>query len=99
MGTTGTVMGVGKFLKEKNKETKVIGLEPADGSQVPGIRKWPSDYKPKIFNPEYLNEIVQIEQKDAEKMAVRLTREEGLFAGISSGGAFHCALSIANKID
>ena len=99
MGTTGTITGVSRFLKEKNPEVRIIGAQPAEGSRIPGIRKWPEAYLPKIYDPNGVDEIVHVSQTDAEDMARRLAREEGLFAGISAAGACCVALQIAQQLD
>ncbi len=87
MGTTGTITGTSKFLKEKNPSVRIIGAQPAEGSRIPGIRKWPEAYLPKIYDPSAVDELVLVSQSDAEDMARRLAREEGMFAGISAAGA------------
>jgi len=99
MGTTGTITGTSRFLKEKSKDIRVIGAQPAEGSRIPGIRKWPEAYMPKIYDPTWIDETVQVSQGDAEDMARRLAREEGLFAGISAAGACWVALEIAKKVE
>ena len=99
MGTTGTITGTSRFLKEKSKDIRVIGAQPAEGSRIPGIRKWPEAYMPKIYDPTWIDETVQVSQVDAEDMARRLAREEGLFAGISAAGACWVALEIAKKVE
>jgi cysteine synthase B len=98
MGTTGTIMGVSKFLKEKNPAIRIIGCHPAEGSQIPGIRKWPEAYLPKIFDRTRVDRVEEVCQADAEEMTRRLAREEGIFAGISSGGAATVALRIAREV-
>ncbi len=98
MGTTGTITGVSRFLKEKNPAVRIIGAQPAEGSRIPGIRKWPEAYLPKIYEPSRVDELVLVSQADAEEMARRLAREEGLFGGISSGGACWVALQIAASL-
>ena len=95
MGTTGTITGVSRFLKEKNPAVRIVGAQPAEGSRIPGIRKWPEAYLPKIYDPKFVDELVLVSQADAEEMARRLAREEGLFAGISAAGACWVALQIA----
>ncbi len=97
MGTTGTIMGVSKYLKEKNPNIQIIGCQPTDGSQIPGIRKWPQEYLPKIFDRSRVDQIVEVAQSDAEEMTRKLAREEGIFAGISSGGAMWVSLEISKK--
>ncbi|MEE2755008.1 MAG: cysteine synthase CysM [Myxococcota bacterium] len=95
MGTTGTIMGTSRFLKEKNEQIKIIGVQPEDGSKIPGIRRWPSDYLPKIYEPERVDEIIDVSREHAEEMTRRLAVEEGLFVGLSSGGACLAALQVA----
>ena len=97
MGTTGTITGVSRFLKEKNPKVQIIGAQPAEGSRIPGIRKWPEEYLPKIYDPKAVDELVLVDQLDAEDMARRLAREEGMFGGISSGGAGWVAQQIAAR--
>ncbi|HEY2927809.1 MAG TPA: cysteine synthase CysM [Albitalea sp.] len=99
MGTTGTITGVSRFLKEKSKSVRVVGAQPSEGSRIPGIRKWPEAYLPKIYDPTWIDEMVYVSQSDAEEMARRLAREEGLFAGISSGGACWVALQLAQRVE
>ena len=99
MGTTGTITGVSRFLKEKNPAVRIVGAQPAPGSRIPGIRKWPPEYLPKIYDPSQVDEIVQVTQADAEEMARRLAREEGWFAGISAAGACWEALQIARQVE
>jgi len=98
MGTTGTIMGCSRFLKE-NPAVQIIGCQPAEGSQIPGIRKWPPEYLPKICDFSRVDRLEYVSQADAETMTRRLAREEGIFAGISSGGALHVALRIAAEVD
>ena len=95
MGTTGTIMGVSRFLKEKNPAIQIIGVQPADGASVPGIRKWPEAYLPKIFERLRVDRILDVTQPESEEMTRRLAREEGIFAGISSGGGLAAAVRIA----
>jgi len=99
MGTTGTIMGVSRFLKEKNPAIQIIGVQPADGSNVPGIRKWPEAYLPKIFERPRIDRILEVTQFESEEMARRLAREEGIFAGISSGGGLAAAVKIAKETE
>jgi cysteine synthase B len=99
MGTTGTITGVSRYLKEKNPAVRIVGAQPAEGSRIPGIRKWPTAYLPKIYDPQHVDELVLVTQADAEEMARRLAREEGLFAGISAAGACWVALRIAEQVD
>jgi cysteine synthase B len=98
MGTTGTIMGCSRFLKEKNARIQVIGCQPSEGSQIPGIRKWPEAYLPKIYEAKRVDRLEHVSQAEAEEMTRRLAREEGIFAGISSGGAVHVALRIAREV-
>ena len=95
MGTTGTITGVSRYLKERNPAVRIIGAQPAEGSRIPGIRKWPEAYLPRIYEPQRVDELVYVSQADAEDMARRLAREEGLFGGISAAGACWVALRIA----
>ena len=94
MGTTGTIMGVSRYLKEKNPDIQIIGVQPEDGSSIPGIRRWPVEYLPKIYEPSRVDRIIDVSQSDAEHMARRLAREEGILSGVSSGGALVAALTI-----
>src|SRR5215468_3555726 len=98
MGTTGTIMGVSRFLKEKNPAIAIIGAQPSEGSQIPGIRKWPEAYLPKIYDRSRVDRLELVSQTDAETMARRLAREEGIFAGISSGGAVQVALRLSQAV-
>jgi S-sulfo-L-cysteine synthase (O-acetyl-L-serine-dependent) len=97
MGTTGTITGVSRFLKSKNPDIKIIGAQPQEGSRIPGIRKWPQEYLPKIYDPSAVDELVYVSQVDAEEMCRRMAREEGIFAGISAAGACWVALEIAKR--
>ena len=99
MGTTGTIMGTSRYLKEMNPAITIVGCQPEDGSQIPGIRKWPEAYLPKIYAPTNVDRIEYVSQADAEVMTRRLAVEEGIFAGISSGGALAVALRIAAQVD
>jgi len=99
MGTTGTIMGVSKFLKEKNRAITIIGAQPAEGASIPGIRKWPPAYLPKIFDASRVDRVEEVSQGDAEDMARRLAREEGIFGGISAGGACAVALRISRQVE
>ena len=99
MGTTGTITGVSRYLKERNPAIQVIGAQPAEGSRIPGIRKWPEEYLPKIYEPALVDELVLVDQSDAEEMARRLAREEGIFGGISSGGAAWVAEQVAARTE
>ena len=98
MGTTGTIMGCSRFFKEKNPKIEIIGCQPEEGAQIPGIRKWPEAYLPKIYDKLRVDRLESVVQGDAEEMARRMAREEGIFAGISSGGALHVALRIARQL-
>jgi S-sulfo-L-cysteine synthase (O-acetyl-L-serine-dependent) len=98
MGTTGTITGVSRYLKQKNPKVRIVGAQPSEGSRIPGIRKWPEAYLPKIYDPTHVDETVLVSQADAEEMARRLAREEGLFAGISAAGACVVALQIAERV-
>ena len=98
MGTTGTIMGCSRFLREKNPKIQIIGCEPQEGSQIPGIRKWPAAYLPKIYERKRVDRLELVSQAEAEEMTRRLAREEGIFAGISSGGAMHVALRISKEL-
>ncbi|MBS0545960.1 MAG: cysteine synthase CysM [Proteobacteria bacterium] len=99
MGTTGTIMGTSRFLKERNPAIQIVGCQPEEGSQIPGIRKWPEAYMPRIFERPRLDRIENVSQAAAEEMTRRLAREEGIFAGISSGGALHVATRIAAEVE
>lgn len=99
MGTTGTIVGTSKFLKEQNPAIQIIGAQPADGAQIPGIRKWTGDYVPKIYNPKAVDRTIDVTEAEAKAMTQRLAKEEGIFAGMSSGGSVVAALKIANEIE
>jgi cysteine synthase B len=98
MGTTGTITGVSRCLKELNPAVQIVGAQPAEGSRIPGIRKWPEAYMPKIYDPSGVDTTMSVSQADAEETARRLAREEGLFAGISAAGACWVALHIAREV-
>lgn len=99
MGTTGTITGVSRYLKQQNPAVRIIGAQPSEGSRIPGIRKWPEAYLPRIYDPTQVDELVYVSQADAEEMARRMAREEGLFAGISAAGACWVALQIAQQVE
>lgn len=99
MGTTGTIMGTSTFLKEQNKGVQIIGAQPADGSRIPGIRKWSPDYVPSIFNRSKVDQVIEVSQLEATRMTQRLAKEEGVFAGMSSGGSVATALKLIETID
>ena len=99
MGTTGTIMGVSSFLKAKNPEIQIVGLQPIDGSQIPGIRRWPEAYRPKIFDATAVDRVVDVSQSTAEETMRRMAREEGIFAGVSSGASIATAIEIAESQD
>ncbi|MCS5550715.1 MAG: cysteine synthase CysM [Gammaproteobacteria bacterium] len=99
MGTTGTIMGASRFLKEKNPNIQIIGVQPEDGARIPGIRRWPKEYLPKIFEPTRVDRIIDVSQELAEKTTIELGVKEGIFAGISSGGSVAAALQISNEVE
>lgn len=99
MGTTGTIMGTSTFLKEKSKDVQIIGVQPGDDARIPGIRKWPKEYLPRIFNPEKVDRILEVTEDEARKMTAKLAEEEGIFAGMSSGGATAAAVRLCNELE
>ena len=99
MGTTGTIMGVSRYLKEQNPNIRIIGVQPQEGSQIPGIRKWPEEYLPSIYDAKRVDEIRYVSQANAEKTTLRLATQEGIFSGVSSGGALHVALQLAKEVE
>jgi len=99
MGTTGTIMGTSTFLKEKDPSVQIIGAQPTDNSKIPGIRKWPEAYLPKIFNPKKVDQVIEVSEQEARAMTKRLANEEGVFAGMSSGGSVTAALKLAETLD
>lgn len=98
MGTTGTIMGTSTFLKEQNKAIQIVGVQPTDGSKIPGIRKWPKEYLPKIFDAKKVDQVLEVSSEEASVMAKRLAKEEGIFSGMSSGGAAVAALRLAENL-
>lgn len=99
MGTTGTIMGVSRYLKEVNPDIQIVGCQPTDNSSIPGIRKWPEAYLPKIFDRSRIDRVMELDESDARTMAKRLAREEAVFAGMSSGGAVHAALELSKELE
>ncbi|PKV51028.1 cysteine synthase B [Aquimarina sp. MAR_2010_214] len=99
MGTTGTIMGTSTYLKEQSKDIQIVGVQPTNESRIPGIRKWPKEYLPKIFNPDKVDQVVEVSQEEATAMAKRLAKEEGVFSGMSSGGAVAAALKLAKTLE
>ena len=99
MGTTGTIMGVSQYLKEQNPQIKILGLQPTDGSKIPGIRRWPEEYLPKIFDASRVDEVIDVEQSDAEATMRALAVEEGIFCGVSSGGSVFAALELSTRVE
>ncbi len=99
MGTTGTIMGVSRYLKERNPEVQIVGVQPGEGAQIPGIRRWPDEYLPKIFDPTRVDRIIDVTQKEAEDTTRQLSAQEGIFAGISSGGAVAAALRLSGELE
>ncbi|QNM84460.1 cysteine synthase CysM [Polaribacter haliotis] len=99
MGTTGTIMGVSDYLKEQNKNITIIGAQPKDGAKIPGIRKWPEEYLPAIFNRNKVDEVIEVSEEESKEMTQRLAAEEGIFAGMSSGGSVATAIKVAEKLD
>lgn len=99
MGTTGSIMGNSRYLKEKNSGIQIVGCQPTEESSIPGIRRWPIEYLPKIYEPERVDRIMDVSQQDATVAARALAKKEGIFAGMSSGGALHCALQLAEELE
>lgn len=99
MGTTGTIMGVSRYLKEQNPNVQIIGVQPEEGAQIPGIRKWPIEYMPTIYDAKRVDDLIYVGQADAEKTMRKLATEEGIFAGVSSGGALYAALQLSKKLE
>ena len=98
MGTTGTIMGVSRYLKEQNPAIQIVGCQPTDGSRIPGIRKWKQEYLPKIFDRKRIDRIIELDEQDARRMAKRLAKEEAVFSGMSSGGAVHAAVELSKEL-
>jgi len=98
MGTTGTIMGVSRYLKEQNPGIQIVGCQPTDGSRIPGIRKWRPEYLPKIFDRKRIDRIIELDEQDARRMAKRLAKEEAIFSGMSSGGAVHAAIELSKEL-
>jgi cysteine synthase B len=99
MGTTGTIMGCSRYLKEQNPAIQIVGVQPTEGAQIPGIRKWPAEYVPTICDPSRVDHMIYVSQQDAEETTRRMAREEGIFAGISSGGALWAALQLSKEVE
>ncbi len=99
MGTTGTIMGTSRYLKEVNPEIQIVGVEPSEGSKIPGIRKWPEEYVPSIYNDKNIDQVIQVTQEEAEVMMRRMGKEEGIFCGVSSGGALAAALKLSEQVE
>jgi len=99
MGTTGTIMGTSTYLKEQNSAIQIVGVQPTDDSRIPGIRKWPQEYLPKIFNPKKVDQVIEVSEEEARAMTIRLAKEEGVFAGMSSGGATAAALKLIETLE
>lgn len=99
MGTTGTIMGTSRFLKEQNPNIQIVGVQPEEGAQIPGIRKWPEAYMPSIYNASAVDELIYVSQKNAEETTRQLATMEGIFAGISSGGALYAALQLSKRVE
>ena len=98
MGTTGTIMGVSRYLKEQNQDVQIVGVQPVDGSQIPGIRRWSPEFLPKIFEPQRVDRTIDVSADEATAMTRRMAREEGIFAGMSSGGALHAAIRLSEEL-
>jgi cysteine synthase B len=99
MGTTGTIMGTSRFLKEQNADIQIVGVQPSEGSSIPGIRRWPKEYLPKIYEASRVDQIIDVTQEEAESTTRALATEEGIFAGISSGGAVAAALRLSQQVE
>ncbi len=99
MGTTGTIMGVARYLKEQNPEVQILGTQPTEGSNIPGIRRWSPEFLPKISDPNKVDQTMDVSEQDAVLMTRRMAKEEGIMAGMSSGGALHAAVKLAERLD
>ena len=99
MGTTGTIMGVSRYLKEQNSKIRILGLQPKEGSRIAGIRRWPEQYLPKIFDRDRVDDVIDVDQLDAERTMRELARKEGIFCGVSSGGSVFAALELAKRTE
>ena len=99
MGTTGTIMGVSRYLKEQNQDIQIVGTQPTDGSSIPGIRRWSPEFLPKIFDRERVDQVIDVSQEQATNMTRRMAKEEGILAGMSSGGALHAAVELSNSLE
>jgi cysteine synthase B len=99
MGTTGTIMGTASYFREQNSNIQIVGVQPQEGSSIPGIRRWPKEYLPKIYDASIVNRIIDVSQEEAEETTRRLAREEGIFCGISSGGATAAALQLSREVE
>jgi len=99
MGTTGTIMGVSRYLKEQNSDIQIVGVQPTDGSRIPGIRRWSPEFLPKIFDPNRVDQVIDVSETEAKSMMQRMAKEEGIFAGVSSGGAIAAAEKLCSQID
>jgi cysteine synthase B len=98
MGTTGTIMGVSRYLKEQNSAIQIVGTQPTEGSSIPGIRRWSPEFLPKIFEPERVDQVIDVSQEQATQMTRRMAKEEGILGGMSSGGALHAAIELAKTL-
>lgn len=99
MGTTGTIMGTSTYLKEQNPNVQIVGVQPMDGAKIPGIRKWPKEYLPKIFDASKVDKVMEVNQEQATQTTIKLAKEEGIFSGVSSGGAAYAAIQLANTLE
>jgi S-sulfo-L-cysteine synthase (O-acetyl-L-serine-dependent) len=99
MGTTGTIMGCSRYFKEMNESIEIVGVQPVEGDAIPGIRRWPKEYLPKIYEPERVDQVIDVSEKQAEETMRRMAREEGIFCGVSSGGAMAAALALSEEVE